>query len=139
MSFANNMILMKKIISILTVFFVTLSLMAEEHLSFKGIPIEGSMVEFCQKMKAKGFTSVGKENNITLFSGDFTGRNAMVGIIATDDGKNVFGVVVFLTQAVNGTHLSPAMIITRICTPVSMVNQQVQKRIIQLCRILIQL
>lgn len=99
MSFANNMILMKKIISILTVFFVTLSLMAEEHLLFKGIPIEGSMVEFCQKMKAKGFTSVGKENNITLFSGDFTGRNAMVGIIATDDGKNVFGVVVFFDSS----------------------------------------
>lgn len=35
--------------------------MAQEHLSFKGIPIEGSMTEFCQKLKTKGFTSIGQE------------------------------------------------------------------------------
>ena len=43
-----------------------------EHLTFKGIPIEGSMTEFCQKLKAKGFTSIGSENNLALFMGDFT-------------------------------------------------------------------
>ena len=26
---------------------------SSEHLTFKGIPIEGSMSEFCQKLKAK--------------------------------------------------------------------------------------
>ena len=65
-----------------------------EHLSFKGIPIEGSMSEFCQKLKAKGFTSIGSENNLALFMGDFTGRNATIGVTATDDGKNVFAVAV---------------------------------------------
>ena len=30
-----------------------------------------------------------------MFSGDFTGRNATVGVTATDDGNNVFSVVVF--------------------------------------------
>lgn len=68
--------------------------MAQEHLSFKGIPIEGSMTEFCQKLKTKGFTSIGQENNISLFTGDFTGSEATVGVTATDDGKNVFAVVV---------------------------------------------
>ena len=43
---------------------------------------------------AKGFTSIGSENNLTLFTGDFTGRNATVGVTATDDGKDVFAVVV---------------------------------------------
>ena len=33
-------------------------MMAQEHLSFKDIPIEESMTEFCQKLKAKGFTSI---------------------------------------------------------------------------------
>ena len=65
-----------------------------EHLSFKGIPIEGSMSEFCQKLEAKGLTSIGIENNIALFTGDFTGRNATIGVSATDDGESVFGVVV---------------------------------------------
>lgn len=74
--------------------FAVISLMAQEHLSFKGIPIEGSMTAFCQKLKAKGFTSIGGENNLTLFTGDFTGRNATVGVTATDDGKDVFAVVV---------------------------------------------
>lgn len=74
--------------------FAVISLMAQEHLSFKGIPIEGSMTAFCQKLKAKRFTSIGSENNLTLFTGDFTGRNATVGVTATDDGKDVFAVVV---------------------------------------------
>ena len=62
------MISMKKILITLTVLFAVIDIMAQEHLSFKGIPIEGSMTEFCQKLKSKGFTSIGRENNITLFS-----------------------------------------------------------------------
>ncbi len=85
---------MRKIIITLSLFFATISMMAQEHLSFKGVPIEGSMTEFCQKLKAKGLTSIGRENNLTLFTGDFTGRNATIGVAATDDGKNVFAVVV---------------------------------------------
>lgn len=68
---------------------------AQEHLSFKGIPIEGSMTAFCQKLKAKGFTQIDRNKNITLFTGDFTGRKATVGVGASDDGKNVYSVVVF--------------------------------------------
>ncbi len=75
--------------------FAAICVMAQEHLSFKGVPIEGSMTTFCQKLKAKGFTSISRDNNITLFTGDFTGRKATVGVTATDDGKNVFAVVVF--------------------------------------------
>lgn len=87
---------MKKFILAFALFFVAMNILAQEpeHLSFKGIPIEGSMTAFCQKLKAKGFTSIGRDNNISLFTGDFTGRNATVGVTATDDGKNVFAVVV---------------------------------------------
>ena len=65
-----------------------------QHMKFKGIPIEGSMTEFCRKLKAKGFTSIGQDGNVSLFTGDFTGREATVGVTAADDGKNVFAVVV---------------------------------------------
>ena len=85
---------MRKLVITFTMLFAVISLMAQEHLSFKGIPIEGSMTAFCQKLKAKRFTSIGSENNLTLFTGDFTGRNATVGVTATDDGKDVFAVVV---------------------------------------------
>ena len=60
---------MKKIIATLIVLFIAINIMAQEHLTFKGIPIEGSMTEFCQKLKTKGFISMGHENNITLFTG----------------------------------------------------------------------
>lgn len=75
-------------------FCVTFYVNAQDHLTFKGIPIEGSMTTFCQKLKSKGFTQMGKDKNITLFTEDFTGRQATIGVGASDDGKNVFSVVV---------------------------------------------
>ncbi len=72
---------------------------AQEHLSFKGIPIGGSMSAFCQKLKAKGFTQIGRDNNITMFTGNFTGRKASVGVAATDDGENVHSVIVLFDES----------------------------------------
>lgn len=85
---------MKKILIVLIALCATMNMMAQEHLSFKGIPIEGSITAFCQKLEAKGFMSIGQENNIRTFFGNFTGRDATVGVTATDDGKNVFAVTV---------------------------------------------
>lgn len=72
---------------------------AQEHLSFKGIPITGSMTSFCQKLRAKGFTQIGAEGNIRLFKGDFTGRQATVGAVAADNGQDVFSVAVFFDES----------------------------------------
>lgn len=90
---------MKKILVILTVFFAAVDVMAQEHLSFKGIPIEGSMTAFCQKLEAEGFVSLGREGNVSLFSGNFTGRNATVGVATAEDGKNVYAVVVLFDSS----------------------------------------
>lgn len=85
---------MKKLIIFSILLFSAVNIKAQEHLSFKGIPIEGSVTEFCQKLQAKGFTSIGQKDNVSMFIGDFTGREATIGVTATDDGKNVFGVLV---------------------------------------------
>lgn len=90
---------MKKILISLIALFATVSMVAQEHLSFKGIPIEGSMTEFCKKLRTKGFIGVGRDANTSLFNGDFTGRKATVGVIATDDGKNVYSVCVLLNPS----------------------------------------
>lgn len=79
--------------------FAVIDIMAQEHLSFKGIPIEGSMTAFCQKLKAKGFYQMGRDNNMTLFTGDFTGRQATLGVVATHDGKSVHSVVVIFDES----------------------------------------
>ena len=68
---------------------------AQEHLTFKGIPISGSITTFCQKLKAKGFVQIGSEGNTRLFKGDFTGRPATVGVTAADNAHDVYIVAVF--------------------------------------------
>ena len=87
---------MKKLLITLALFFAAFNIMAQEHLTFKGIPIEGSMTEFCQKLRTKGFTSIANLDNISVFTGDFTGQKATVSVMATDNGKNVLGVAVLI-------------------------------------------
>ena len=48
---------------------------------------------------ANGLTLINKDNDLTLFSGDFTGRKSMVAVKATEDGKNVYGVGVILDSS----------------------------------------
>lgn len=52
------------------------------------------MTAFCQKLKAKGYVQIGTEDNIRLFKGDFTGRQVTVGVVAADNGQEVFTVAV---------------------------------------------
>lgn len=89
---------MKKFLITLVLSCISLCVFSQEHLSFKGIPIEGSMSAFCQKLKSKGYTQFGQNNNITLFKGDFTGRPATIAVGATDDGNNVHSVVVIFDE-----------------------------------------
>lgn len=57
------------------------------------------MTSFCQQLEDKGFTKIGSDNNITRFVGDFTGRQAYVEVGATEDGKNVYSVVVLFESS----------------------------------------
>lgn len=41
------------------------------HLTFKGVPIDGTLNEYVQKMKHKGFEYLGTEKGIALLKGDF--------------------------------------------------------------------
>lgn len=83
---------MKRILLTLALSLIVVGAFAQEHLSFKGIPIEGSMSSFCQKLQSKGLTKLASGNKITMFVGDFAGRQATVGVVATDDGENVHSV-----------------------------------------------
>lgn len=87
---------MKKNLLTFVVALFTLSCMAQEHLSFKGIPIEGSMTEFCNKLEQKGFVKLEHKdgNSATMFVGEFVGSEAIVGVNADDNGENVFSVAV---------------------------------------------
>lgn len=68
----------------------------EERLTFKGIPIEGSLASFTLQLKTKGFTQISKEKTVNLFKGNFTGKTAIIEVMATQDGKSVQSVFVHL-------------------------------------------
>jgi hypothetical protein len=52
-----------------------------EHLTFKGVPIDGTLNEFVLKMKQNGFTLVKTENGTAFLTGDFAGyKDCYVGV-----------------------------------------------------------
>lgn len=52
-----------------------------EHLTFKGVPIDGSLTEFVAKMKTAGFDHLGTQDGMAMLQGDFAGyKNCMVGV-----------------------------------------------------------
>jgi len=76
---------MKKIlISLFFVFAATISFaqtQSSDHLTFKGVPIDGTLSEYVSKMKQNGFTLVGTENGIAMLRGDFAGfKDCIVGV-----------------------------------------------------------
>ncbi|WP_276482329.1 hypothetical protein [Paraflavitalea pollutisoli] len=66
------------------------------HLTFKGIPIDGTLNEFVLKMKKSGFTYQGTKNGIATFYGDFASyTNCMIGT-STPISKDLVSKVVVL-------------------------------------------
>lgn len=74
------------------------SITTQNQLSFKGVPIEGNVTDFCTKLKSKGFTQLRKENNKTVLSGNFTNRQVIIYVIAGHEDR-VINVTVFSNQA----------------------------------------
>ena len=93
---------MKKLTALFAFMVIALTSYAQsnsEHLTFKGVPIGGSMTEFCQKLQNKGYTTLGRDNNRAVLVGDFAGRNATIGVAATNGGRDVYAVVIFFDSS----------------------------------------
>ena len=75
---------MNKLIIALITTLITLTSFAQTespHLSFKGVPIDGTLNEYVQKMKQKGFDYLGTEDGIAILSGDFAAyKGCTVGV-----------------------------------------------------------
>ena len=60
---------MKRNLFLLLFAIVTLSTFAQttsEHLTFKGVPIDGTLTEFVSKLKQKGLTHIGTEDGTAM-------------------------------------------------------------------------
>lgn len=52
-----------------------------DHLSFKGVPITGTLKEYVSKMTQNGFTHIQTENGTAILRGDFAGyKDCTVGV-----------------------------------------------------------
>ena len=54
---------------------------SSEHLTFKGVPIDGTLNEYVSKLKRSGLTHIGIENGIAMLKGDFAAyKNCIIGV-----------------------------------------------------------
>lgn len=85
---------MRKLILLFVVFIMTTTLMAEGHMKFKGIEITGTPNSFVQQMKAKGFVSLMKQDDVEIMQGDFAGHKDCMVLIVPTKGQVVKVVVI---------------------------------------------
>lgn len=91
---------MKKIVFLILSCFVVITINAQvEHMTFKGIPIDGSLSDFVMKMKQKGFTHEVTQDGVALFSGEFAAyKNCKVGAISAKSTGVVSKVAVMFPE-----------------------------------------
>lgn len=83
---------MKKIILLLSFMWAAIALPAQEtneHLTFKGIPIDGTLKEFTTKLKQKGFTYIDSEEGAVMLSGDFAGYKNCMAVAVSPKEKDL--------------------------------------------------
>lgn len=69
-----------------------------EHLTFKGVPIDGTLAEYTEKMQEKGFQYLYSENGLTILQGDFAGyKNCQIGVSTLDNMDLVSTIAVIFT------------------------------------------
>lgn len=91
---------MKKTIALFMLMTISLVAMAQGHLTFQGIPIDGSIASFEQKLKAKGWVyddvATTKERIVTrIYNGVFGGMKGQLWVKWTPKSKVVYTVAFF--------------------------------------------
>lgn len=89
---------------ITTVFVLTTMLtfaQGSEHLSFKGVPIDGTRSEFVSKMVQKGFTHGGTENEISILTGEFAGYRDCTISVATLKKKDLVNTIIVIFSSLD--------------------------------------
>lgn len=89
---------MKHLLTSLLLFFaVGICSAQSEHMKFKGIPMEGSLNSFVDKLKSKGYTYLGQQEGIALLQGEFAAtKNCIISVVRFSDKDQVNMVVVLL-------------------------------------------
>jgi hypothetical protein len=67
-----------------------------EHMNFKGVPIDGTLKEFVNKMVQAGFKLISTEEGTTILNGDFAGyKDCYIGVSTLKQKDLVYKIGVF--------------------------------------------
>ena len=91
--------IMKKLFFMMLLCAISVCVSAQNHLTFKGVPIEGSLTSFVAKLQAKGFTKISSNEERAMMKGDFSGDSRTILIYATKTTKQVYAVCVVLKES----------------------------------------
>ena len=94
---------MKKTLVILFFALTTLIALAQtnvsDHLSFKGVPIDGTLNEYVTKMKQGGFVMLGTEDGVVMLKGDFASYKDCIIGVTTLKGKDLVSKITVIFPA----------------------------------------
>ncbi len=58
-----------------------------EHMKFKGVPMEGTLQSFTNKLAAKGYTPIGTQDGVSILKGEFAGyKDCTIGAVSDKSG-----------------------------------------------------
>lgn len=81
------------------IFSTALAQVNTEHLSFKGVPIDGTLNEYVSKMKQSGFNHLQTEDGTAYLNGDFAGyKDCYVGVSTLKQNDLVYKIVVVFKE-----------------------------------------
>lgn len=78
-----------------------------KHLTFKGVPIDGTLADYILKMKKGGFTYKGTKDGVSILEGDFASyKNCFVGVSTLKQKDLVSKIVVLFPDRDTWSSLS---------------------------------
>ena len=92
---------MKNLLSILLIFFCFSATAQNQfesnnHMNFKGVPIDGTLNDYVLKMKQSGFNHVSTENGLAMLQGDFAGYKGCIIGVSTLEQKDLVSKITVL-------------------------------------------
>ncbi len=92
---------MKTKILVLIFSIISMFTFAQEHMSFKGVPIDGSLTDFVANLRQQGYkvTYTTDDGDACVMTGEFAGfTDCELFILSTEKSHTVWKVVVFLPE-----------------------------------------
>ena len=91
--------MMKKFVCVIFTIALFFSAMAQDHLTFLGIPIDGSLEKFSQQLTNKGIVYIQEINGVNLHIGSCLGyNNCIVGVVQSQNEDLVQSVLVCIIE-----------------------------------------